>query len=87
MQLSIRKPHFWHPEISRKHYFGTMWHYLCVLNIPKKHYKHWGKQWEKKKNKNMYQFFFYFKLGPMFNFTNPQILDQFITLHIYIPLG
>ena len=38
MQFSFRKPHFGIPKILQKHYFGTMWHDLCFLNMPKKHY-------------------------------------------------
>ena len=34
MQFSFRKPHFDILQILQKHYFGTMWHYLCFQKYP-----------------------------------------------------
>ena len=39
MQVSFRNLIFDILKILQKHYFGTMWHYLCFLSMPKKHYK------------------------------------------------
>ena len=39
MQFSFRKPHCDIPTILQKHYFGTMWHYLCFFKHVQKHYK------------------------------------------------
>ena len=68
---------------TEKHYFGTMWHYLCFQKYPKTLQK-WGKQW----TKNLDQFltldldqFLTLEtpnLGPVFNST------AFIYIYIYI---
>ena len=75
MQFSFRKPHFWQPKILQKHYFDTLWHYLCYKKSQKKHYK----KGEKQQKKNLDQFLTYnldqfltYKtpnLGPVFNST------------------
>ena len=38
MQFSFRKPHFWLPKILQKHYFDTLWHYMCYKKS-QKYYK------------------------------------------------
>ena len=64
----FQKPHFWHPQNfankKSKHYFGTMWHYLCFQKCPKNTIK-LGKT-----VKINLDHFFNFKLGPLFNFNS-----------------
>ena len=39
MQFSFENLIFDIPKILQKHYFGTMWHYLCFQKYPKTLYK------------------------------------------------
>ena len=67
------------PKILQKHYFCTMWHYLCFQKCPKKHYKN-GKTMKKNLDHFLTLNLDHFltlkppNLGPLFNFTQ----------HIYI---
>ena len=81
MQLSFRKPHFWHPPNLAKTLF---WHIVALfvfLKMLKKHYKTGEKQWKKNLDQfltlNLDQFLTLKppNLGPVFNFT----------AYIYIP--
>ena len=47
MQFSKKKPHFWKPKILQKHYFDTLWHYLCYKKSQKNTIK-LGKKQQKK---------------------------------------
>ena len=76
MQLSFRKPHFRDPQnFAKKHYFGTMWHYLCFQKYPPNTIKMGGKQWKQNLDQfltlNLDQFLTLKppNFGPVFNFT------------------
>ena len=81
MQFSFRKPHFWQPKILQKHYFDTLWHYLCYKKKPKNHYKT-GEQTAKK---NLDQFLTY-NLDQFLTYKTPNLGPVFnSTAYIYMP--
>ena len=79
MQFSFWKPHFWHPHNFAK---TLLWHNVTLfvfLNMPPKHDKNGGKQWNKKLDQFSTQL-----LEPVFNTKTPKSWTSFWLHSIYI---
>ena len=68
------------PKILRKHYFGTMWHYLCFQKYPRNTIK-------MEKTMKKLGLVFNFKLGPILTLKPPNLEPVFnftASIDIYI---